>query len=110
MDELPFSATRFFYDRGWRGTNLEPSTSSYRRFPDARPGDLNLNVASSDRDGERTFYEVRDGDIDGLSTFDEVIARGYERRGFPVTATVVPTRSTVSTPMMPAATLPMALR
>ena len=52
------SNTHFFYERGWRGVNLEPRVSSFHSFLDQRPEDLNLNLAASDFDGELLFYEV----------------------------------------------------
>ncbi len=72
------SNTHFFYERGWRGVNLEPRVSSFHSFLHQRPEDLNLNLAASDFDGELTFYEVDD---DGLSTVSAEIAQGYRQRG-----------------------------
>ncbi len=71
------SNTQFFYERGWRGVNFEPSCSSFHRFLDHRPEDLNLNLAASDFDGELTFYEV--DDHHGISTLSAEIAQGYRR-------------------------------
>ena len=76
------SNTWFFYECGWRGVNLEPSTSSFRLFLDQRPEDLNLNLAASDFDGELTLYEVDDHVINGISTLTAEIAHDYTRRGF----------------------------
>jgi FkbM family methyltransferase len=87
------SNTWFFYERGWRGVNFEPSASSFRLFLEKRPEDLNLNLAASDSDGELTFYEVDDHDINGTSTLSAEIARGYSRRGLEVSETKVPVRT-----------------
>jgi methyltransferase FkbM-like protein len=40
-----YSVTRAFYDRGWRGINIEP-TSRITRLAGARPLDLNLHAAA----------------------------------------------------------------
>jgi FkbM family methyltransferase len=78
------SNTRFFYERGWRGVNLEPSRAAFQRFVDERPEDLNLNLAASDFEGELTFYEVDDHYINGTSTLSAELVPGYLRRGFEV--------------------------
>src|SRR5271157_1336214 len=87
------SNTRFFYERGWRGVNFEPSFSSFQLFLDHRPEDLNLNMAVSDFDGELTFYEVEDHVINGTSTLSAEIAEGYRQRGFDVAERRVPVRT-----------------
>ena len=40
------SVTKWFYDQGWNGINIEPSKEYLDRFYDERPRDLNLNLAS----------------------------------------------------------------
>jgi len=87
------SNTRFFYERGWRGVNFEPSFSSFQLFLDHRPEDLNLNLAVSDFDGELTFYEVEDHVINGTSTLSAEIAEGCRQRGFDVAERPVPVRT-----------------
>ncbi len=87
------SNTRFFYERGWRGVNFEPSFSSFQHFLDHRPEDLNLNLAVSDFDGELTFYEVDDHGINGISTLSAEIAEGYRQRGLEVAERRVPVRT-----------------
>src|SRR5262249_22812444 len=74
------SNTWFFYERGWRGVNLEPSSSSFGLFLDQRPEDLNLNLAASDFDGELTLYEVNDHVINGTSTLAAEVAQDYLQR------------------------------
>lgn len=50
------SVTKHFYDRGWRGINIEPS-ETFERFVQRRPEDINLNLAISDHAGTIPFYE-----------------------------------------------------
>ena len=73
--------------------NFEPSFSSFQHFLDHRPEDLNLNLAVSDFDGELTFYEVDDHDINGISTLSAEIAEGYRQRGLEVAERRVPVRT-----------------
>lgn len=56
FDPTSGSVTRHFYDKGWRGINLEPGLV-FERLGAERPRDLNLNVAVSDHSGLVAFYE-----------------------------------------------------
>jgi FkbM family methyltransferase len=68
------SVTKLFYDLGWSGINVEPLEIYKPLYDRLRPRDVNLCVAVSDAEGERTFY-VNAGE-EGGSTFDrETIAR-----------------------------------
>ena len=70
-----FSNTAFFYKRGWRGINIEPTPSLFRAFPKFRKRDINLNVGIGN--GEKLiFYVFNEG---ALNTFDPDLAK--ERDG-----------------------------
>lgn len=72
-DPLSGSVTKVFYDRGFRGINIEPG-GVFDRLTQFRPRDTNLQIALSDREGETAFYEFPDAD--GLSTLSaEIRAR-----------------------------------
>lgn len=73
------SVTRAFYDRGWRGINIDPDLASYEAFLVARPRDVNLNTAVGDQPGEMAMYFVPGT---GLSTLvpDEAELRATEGR------------------------------
>jgi FkbM family methyltransferase len=83
-----FNNTHFFYERGWRGVNIEPTRQGHALFREHRPEDLNLALAVSDRDGEMTLYEVL-GDR-GNSTLQLEIAEPYRACGVEVTPHQVP--------------------
>lgn len=69
-----FSNTAFFYRRGWRGINIEPTPSLFKAFPRLRRRDINLNVGIGN--GEKlTFYVFNEG---ALNTFDPEIARSRD--------------------------------
>ena len=85
------SNTCFFYERGWRGVNIEPTRSGHALFQEHRPEDLNLPLAASDHDGELTLYEVA-GDP-GTSTLHREIAEPYRARGVEIAAHHVPVRT-----------------
>ena len=49
------SVTQLFYDRGWRGINVEPGPN-FSALAHERSGDINLNLAVDTRDGFAKFY------------------------------------------------------
>ena len=73
------SVTKAFYDRGWRGVNIEPISLLLDKFTSERPADINLNVALSHNSGSSAFYEILDT---GLSTFSATIAGQHIDAGF----------------------------
>jgi FkbM family methyltransferase len=80
--------TKALYDRGWRGTNIEPNPSFFRELVAQRSGDCNINAAVSDAPGEITYHEVVGT---GLSTCDpdeanRAAAKGFEVVRYSVTA------------------------
>ena len=77
------SVTKHFYDRGWRGINIDPRPGAVARLRAARPRDVNLQVAAGSRHGTVELFVVNE-DAD-LSTTDgsdrELLAgRGYTGR------------------------------
>lgn len=80
------SVTYAFYQRGWRGVNVEPLAGPLELLRRERPEDVNLGVGIAGRRGERTFYE--DLTVPGLSTFSlaqavKLRAAGHELRERP---------------------------
>lgn len=76
------SITYAFYQRGWRGINLEPDATMHTRLEEVRTRDLNLQRAVSRRSGEATFY--RCPNHLPLSTMDPTVAEELRRSGVPV--------------------------
>jgi FkbM family methyltransferase len=90
------STTKYFYDRGWRGINVEPHPTFFAMLERERPRDINLNVALGDRPGDEAFTLVGET---GLSTFEKPFAASAERwvlenREEPAVVTTVPVRIT----------------
>ncbi len=69
------SVTKAFYDRGWRGINIEPVSHWYEKLKSFRPDDINLQVLAWSEPATIRFYEVEDS---GLSTIDEQQANRYQ--------------------------------
>src|ERR1700733_211741 len=80
------SVTRAFYERGWRGINVEPNPPYYNELVQHRPRDVNLQQAVSDVTGNAQIYLVPNS---GLSSLDETVARDHESLGWSVIAAEV---------------------
>jgi FkbM family methyltransferase len=78
-DPTDLSLTRHFYERGWRGVNVEPVPDAYARLCAERPRDRNLNVGVAAAARAMTFYEVADQTV--LSTFSAEQAAVYRAEG-----------------------------
>lgn len=52
------SVTRWFYDNGWSGVNVEPSRKFFQLLQNRRPRDINLNIALGRQKGALEFFEV----------------------------------------------------
>ena len=86
------SVTRAFYDRGWRGINVEPTEAAYQRLAAWRPRDVNLRLAAGAAPGTATFFSVEDAHS-GLSSLDPAAAARYGAEGLAVQEVVVETRT-----------------
>lgn len=77
------SVTKTFYDRGWRGINVEPLPAVMKRLEQERPRDKNLRVLVGDNEAIVEFFEIPEDDR--LSTMDAKIAQGHvETLGYSV--------------------------
>lgn len=68
------SVTKYFYQKGWRGINIEPQPERLQKFTEKRPRDINLNIGISDKQSTLT---LRSYSNQGLSTFSDTIKEGY---------------------------------
>lgn len=73
------SVTRAFYERGWRGMNIDPVPQWCELLRSDRPEDVNLQVAIGSVNGRTKFFRI---DETGLSTTDEKIAAEHARKGY----------------------------
>lgn len=81
-DPLEDSVTHAFYERGWRGLNLDGARALHAALAIARPADINLQVVAAASAATVTFYDI-EGTL--ASTLDEAAARAASQAG----ATVV---------------------
>jgi FkbM family methyltransferase len=68
--------TKHFYDRGWRGVNVEPHPARHALLVAQRRRDVNLRVALGAERGERSLTLVG---ATGLATFEPAFAENAER-------------------------------
>jgi FkbM family methyltransferase len=67
LHPIRFSNTYLFYQRGWRGINIEPNKDAALAFQHIRPEDQFLNTGVSDESGSITYFVM---DEPALNTFD----------------------------------------
>lgn len=80
-DPNRFSNTKYFYDKGWSGINIEPENQRYKKLVSVRVRDINLNIGVGVKQGNVMFYRFLP---DSLSTFSSKQAKIYEKIGFKV--------------------------
>lgn len=68
-DPVDISVTKFFYDRGWNGINVEPLRSKCALLEYERPRDINLCVGISHERGEEMLFPAG-----VITTFSESVA------------------------------------
>src|SRR5665213_1734784 len=81
------SVTKFFYERGWSGINVEPVWRWFNMIVKDRPRDINLRLAAGASHGEVLFHELLDT---GLSTVVKRYAEKHKQAGFKCRSYVVP--------------------
>ncbi len=82
MDPVIDSVTKWFYDQGWSGINIEPNEWFYNKLVEDRPRDINLQLAVGERKEQRPIYLFEQY---GNSTFEEsnrdrFIEQGHEAK------------------------------
>lgn len=88
------SVTKAFYDRGWRGINIEPIEQWFLRLEAQRPRDINLQIAAGAQQGKLVIYELPDT---GLSTVERATAERHEaERGYSKIERSVPVETLTS--------------
>jgi FkbM family methyltransferase len=78
-DPVHLSVSKHFYDTGWRGVNVEPLPSFFKRLTTARPHDVNLQAVIGRTEGRRTFFEI--AELPENSTSDEEVMRLLKEQG-----------------------------
>jgi FkbM family methyltransferase len=77
-DPVNLSVTKWFYDLGWSGLNIEPNKHLFDRLAANRPRDINLDCGAGATVSEAQFFEPEVGE---LSSFDTRVRNGAQRSG-----------------------------
>ena len=67
-DPTVFSNTKFFYNLGWRGINIDASSDSISKFKKATNRDINLNVGVGVESGNLNYYRMN---MPAMNSFSE---------------------------------------
>ncbi|MDR0444858.1 MAG: FkbM family methyltransferase [Puniceicoccales bacterium] len=79
------SVTKFFYEKGYHGINIEPLLKEYGELARERDRDTNLCVCAGKKEGELELYEQG-----GLSTLDIGVAKTWPHIPKPRKVSIVP--------------------
>lgn len=93
QDPVIDSVSLAFYERGWRGVHVEPSTLYAEKIRRARPDEILIQAAVGSEGGVLRFYEIADT---GLSTGDPQLAEKHREAGYSVREIDVPRVTLVS--------------
>ncbi|MET0322716.1 MAG: FkbM family methyltransferase, partial [Duganella sp.] len=85
------SVTKWFYDAGWRGINIEPMPSYQAAFAYARPRDINLAVACGAAEGSITLFDTPA--VNGWASTDAGTAASHRAGGVAIVEQQVPLRT-----------------
>lgn len=78
-DPSRFSITKRFYNKGWRGINIEPHPDSAKKFKKERGRDTNLNIGIANKKGYLEFFKFENN---SLSTFYAKVAKSRQKFGY----------------------------
>ena len=87
-DPEVISNTKYFYECGWRGINIEPHPEMYQKITEKRQEDTNLNVGIASQEGELTFYKLDKENETAGSTFDRNVAEELTKKGYVISAEI----------------------
>jgi FkbM family methyltransferase len=92
-DPVIDSVTKAFYDRGWRGINIDAVPEFVERLRSGRPDEVNHGFFVGARESITDFYQVGDT---GLSTYRKDYAESYQNAGHEISKLQVETRTLTS--------------
>src|SRR5262245_27094161 len=75
-DPVHLSVTKWLYDLGWNGINIEPNRALFQELIAQRLRDINLPIAAGAARGKLTFYEAEVGE---LSSFNAAACKGVSK-------------------------------
>lgn len=72
--------TKRFYERGWRGINIEPDINNFNLLEKNRSYDINLNIGIGSTENKITFYVCKENTLSTFSkeTSEKLVQEGHE--------------------------------
>jgi FkbM family methyltransferase len=89
-DPVIDSVTHWFYLRGWRGINVEPTLQYFEQLQEQRSRDINLRCAVSDNTGTAILRLVRESGLSTICELDSQFSEDLEEGGFSTEEIEVP--------------------
>jgi len=89
-DPVNLSVTKWFYDLGWSGINLEPNKQLFDRLMADRPRDINLECGVGAVASEALFFEPDVGELSSFDTRAQQSAKSSGMQGSTRPVPVVP--------------------
>lgn len=74
------SNTYQLWRRGWRGINIDVDSYKLKQFSRFRPGDINVQAAVSNENGQRVFYSQAGGSYGSMSSLEPEFAADRGKR------------------------------
>jgi FkbM family methyltransferase len=74
------SVTKYFYEKGWNGINIDPIRNFYNLLQLDRPRDININSGVSNENGKLSLREYSSEAGEGMSTFSEDLKKIYSTK------------------------------
>lgn len=87
------SNTFYFYNKGWRGINIDATPGSMKLFRALRPKDINVEAAVSDKNESLTFFCFDQPLLNGFYDEAEVQKNVRERKYRLISKTKIETRT-----------------
>jgi FkbM family methyltransferase len=85
FDPVHYSNTFLFYQKGWRGINIEPNPEHFNRFTKKRTRDINLNIGINDKNENLEYFKLN---APALNSFSKEQAELWANRpGFKIVGT-----------------------
>ena len=77
-----FSNTYFFYEKGWKGINIDAMPGSMNAFEKVRPRDINIEVPISSKKQKLKYYGFNEPALNGFSK--ELSEQRNNSRGYDI--------------------------
>lgn len=74
-----FSNTQLFYEKGWRGINIDATPGSMKEFEKYRPEDINIEIGISNEAKDLIFYSFKEP---ALNSFNKEISKERISKGW----------------------------